>query len=1106
MANNYSFLIDKLDKFIRKFYINKLIKGILITTAIILIVFLIIVLAENHFYFSGFTRKILFFGFLISTFFSSILLIFNPLFKLNNLGSLISHKQAADIIGTHFGSVQDKLLNVLQLKESALSSSDASLIEASIKQKSEELRPIPFTSAINIEDNKKHLKYIFPPLILFLSLLIFKPNLLKDSTDRLVRNNKDFKKPTPFDFIISNNQLSCVQFDDFKLNIEIVGDELPEQVFIVKNNLKYSTQKINSSNYVYVFSNIQADMSFHLEASGFKSKEFLLDVKEKPMITNFQMKMDYPKYLGLKNETILNNGDITVPEGSKITWLFDTRATEKVSMQFSDALITENSRGINQFIFNKTLKISEKYIVKISNKSLVSTDSSVFNIKVIFDAYPKIEVAEYVDSTNLDVYYYVGKVADDYGLSTLNFVYTIEGEYGTQDVERRMVPITKGTASEFSYYWNIKEIGLDLGKRVNYYFEVFDNDQVNGSKSTRSRWMTLELPTLNEMEEDSEDEMAEIKEQLRESIGASKELQEKFEELQVELLQKKELAWDSKKELEDLFNQQKSLQNKVENLKKRFDSNTKRQAEFKQVKPEIKRKQEQIGALFDAVLDDETKAMIDKLEKLMQEMDKEEALDRLGDLQVSDEDLERELDRMLELLKHLELEQKLQETIDKLEELALQQEDLAEESGDKNTSNDNLAQKQEKLNRDFDQLKEDIDDIQNEGKEFDLDEAQDEAERLDKEMDDAKKELSKGKKQKATDLQKSLSKKMDKLAQSLSNAMAGAQQEGLEEDLRSLRQLLENLVVLSLDEERILNELKNTSINTPKYIRLVQDQFKLIDDSEIVEDSLYALAKRVFDMQSFIIDEIQKINKNLDKAVNQLEERKVNPATVNQQYAMTGYNNLALMLSEVLEQKQKEMAQQMEGNQMCENPGNKPGGKPGKIPSLKQMQQQLTDQISEISKMPGKGNKSPQVGQSQKLAEMAAKQQAIRQAMEKINQLDNKDGQGSLGELQELIDQMEQNETDLVNKQLTQELINRQEKILTRLLEAETAERERDEKEEREAITANHQYKRAVPPSLEEYLKKQKGSVELYKKIPPKLKPFYKVISEKYLQNIFKIN
>ena len=168
------------------------------------------------------------------------------------------------------------------------------------------------------------------------------------------------------------------------------------------------------------------------------------------------------------------------------------------------------------------------------------------------------------------------------------------------------------------------------------------------------------------------------------------------------------------------------------------------------------------------------------------------------------------------------------------------------------------------------------------------------------------------------------------------------------------------------------------------------------------------------------------------------------------------------------------------------------------------MQQQLSDQITQMAEMQkdGQGSKS---GQSQKLAEMAAKQQAIRQALEELNQQENKDGKGSLGNLQEIIDQMDQTETDLVNKQLTNDLINRQQDILTRLLEAENAEKERDQKDERESITGK-QYEQVIPPSLEEYIKKQKGSVELYKNIPPKLRPFYKLISEKYVQNVYKLN
>lgn len=1106
MIDNYSFLIDKLDKFIRKYYVNNLVKGALFTTAIILVFFLIIVLAENQFYFTPFIRKILFFGFLLAALSSMIILVLKPVLQLNKLGKQISHHQAADIIGTHFSNVQDKLLNVLQLKEKTLSLQDASLIEASIRQKSEELKPVPFTSAIRLEENRKYLKFVIPPLLLFLSLILFKPAMIKNSTNRLVQNNVAFEKPMPFSFNISNKELKAIQFEDFKLDVQIEGEELPQEVFIVKNDLKNSAQKLNNSNYLYVFSNLQDDVSFYLEAAGFRSEDFTIDVLPKPLITNFQMKIDYPAYVGLKDENVINNGDVSVPEGTKITWLFDAQATDKISMQFSDALDEQENNGNNQFIFNKVLKDSDKYIVKIYNNELGSVDSSSFNISVVYDAFPEIEVEEFIDSSNLNVYFYVGRVVDDYGLNGLNFIYSIIGEDEQKKTERVKIPISSGTVSEFSHYWNIKEIGLVPGDRLNYYFEVYDNDQVNGSKSSRSKWMTLELPSLDKMEEESDEEIDEIKKDLAKSIEESKEMQEKFEELQSELLQKKELSWETKKELEDLLNKQKSLQNKVENLENKFDSNVKKQAEFKQVKPEIKKKQEQIQELFESVLDDETKAMIEKLEKLMEEMTKEDALEQMEEMQVNDEDLENELDRMLELLKKLELEQKMEETIDKLEDLAKKQDELSEETRDKSKSKEELEEKQQELNEEFDELKEDLAEMKEESDDMDLDDAQDQAEDVDQEMDEAKDDLSKGKKQDAAEKQKESAKKMEKLAQSLGDMMAGMEMASMEEDMESLRQLLENLIVLSLDEERILGEFKETSINTPKYVSLVQEQFKLIDDSELVEDSLFALAKRVFEMKAFITDEIQDINRNLDKAVEELEERKVSKATVNQQYVMTGYNNLALMLSELMEQMQQQMAQQMQGDQMCENPGKKPGGKPGKIPSLKQMQQQLSDQISQMSEMKGKGEQGKKGGgQSQKLAEMAAKQQAIRQALEQINQDENKDGNGSLGNLQEIIDQMDKTETDLVNKQITNELINRQQDIMTRLLEAETAEKERDEKEERESVTAK-QYENVIPPSLEEYMKKQKGSVELYKNIPPKLKPYYRMISEKYVQNVFKIN
>jgi chromosome segregation ATPase len=279
----------------------------------------------------------------------------------------------------------------------------------------------------------------------------------------------------------------------------------------------------------------------------------------------------------------------------------------------------------------------------------------------------------------------------------------------------------------------------------------------------------------------------------------------------------------------------------------------------------------------------------------------------------------------------------------------------------------------------------------------------------------------------------------------------------------------------------------------------MKDQYKLIDDINMVEDSIQELSKRVSQIQGFVDQQITAINKNLDQAVKTLEQRQPGAASAAQQYVMTSVNNLALMFQEIMQQMQQQMANQMAGSQMCQ----KPGGKKQSMQSLKQMQQQLNDQISQFSqqmkdgKMPKPGGSS----MSQELAQMAAKQAAIREAIQKMNEELNKDGKNSLGNLDQLQKDMEKTETELVNKQLTTEMLKRQQEILTRLLEAENAERQRETDNKRESNSGKDMVKQ-LPPEIEDYLKKKQAELELYKTVPPNLKPFYRDLVEEYFKSL----
>jgi hypothetical protein len=104
---------------------------------------------------------------------------------------------------------------------------------------------------------------------------------------------------------------------------------------------------------------------------------------------------------------------------------------------------------------------------------------------------------------------------------------------------------------------------------------------------------------------------------------------------------------------------------------------------------------------------------------------------------------------------------------------------------------------------------------------------------------------------------------------------------------------------------------------------------------------------------------------------------------------------------------------------------------------------------------------------------------------------------GEAKQLRELEGKMDKNETDLVNRRLSNEIMLRQRDILTRLLETEKAVRNQEEDEKRSSQSAK-ELSRPIPPMLQKYFTDQKSLLELYKTAPPQLKPYYRKMVENY--------
>ena len=96
---------------------------------------------------------------------------------------------------------------------------------------------------------------------------------------------------------------------------------------------------------------------------------------------------------------------------------------------------------------------------------------------------------------------------------------------------------------------------------------------------------------------------------------------------------------------------------------------------------------------------------------------------------------------------------------------------------------------------------------------------------------------------------------------------------------------------------------------------------------------------------------------------------------------------------------------------------------------------------------------------------------------------------------------MEKTETDLVNKQITRETIRRQEEILSRLLESEKAEREREKDKQRKSTEFTDEIYRN-PNEFFEYNNRKEQEMELLKTMPPSFNSFYKNKVSEYFNQV----
>jgi hypothetical protein len=907
-----------------------------------------------------------------------------------------------------------------------------------------------------------------------------------------------------------NKSLTAQQNSDFVLQVRTQGKVMPENVAIQIGDEEYFLQSTKPGVFEYTFSKLSKDVTFSLQSNGLNSKEYQINVVDVPTIANFEMVLQYPSYLGKKSEVIQGTGNAVVPEGTVVNWRINALATDKVSFKTNNQVSVFANKE-NNFSLSRRITDNLNYEVITSNRSINEFEKLSYQIATIKDQYPTISVQIAPDSLKLKSKMMIGQVADDHGLSKLQVVFYPKGN--PNSVRKANLAINKQAVDQFIYSFP-NGLSIEEGVNYEYYFEVFDNDVVNNYKCTKSS-VFLHYELTDEQKEDKQlQEQNENINSLEKSLQNQEKQISELDKLQKMNKEKSNLDFKDQKKVEDFINRQKQQDEMMKEFTKKLTENLE---EFNP-KSQDKDKEELLRRLEEAEKQAEkNEKLLKELEELSKKLEKDQLFDKADKLKQNAKNQQQNLEQLVELTKRFYVEKKAEQIADKLDKLSEKEEKLADDAKDNNKEN------QDAINKEFEDIQKELEELDKENKDLkapmEIPNDKNEQDDVKKDMEKASDDLQKQNQQKAKPKQKSAAKKMKQMSNKMQDSMMSGGMEQMEEDAKLLRQILDNLLAFSFDEERLIKTTNTTEVRSLQLNKVLKKQQDLKLQFKHVDDSLFAVALRNPKITETILNEVGEIHYNIDKSLESLADNNIQKGASHQQYVLTSANRLADYLSNVQSDMNMEMQGQGKGSSSKGKP--KPGqGKSGaQLPDIIKQQEGLGQKMKDGMKpgekpgdkpgeKPGQGKQKGQSGQNGedgengsegnagKVLEILKEQRQLRDALQKALEKEGMTGQG-----QNVLNQMKDIEKQLINKGFKNETLQKMLNLKHELLKLEKAIQQQGEDTKRQSKTNDKNYNGTTTP-LSKELKDYLNSVEILNRQSLPLQPNF----NQKVQNYFKDN
>lgn len=1000
----------------------------------------------------------------------------------------LSDRKASELIHELVPGVKDRIINILELHNSKELIYSDDISKAAINQKINELKVFNFSDAVSMRNLRTLSLYFIISFATVGGIHLINHSIFFESGNRLIRYNQQFVKPAPYSFIWENEVTGVEKGKSFTIKLRMQGDDIPSVVYLNIGGNNYLMNPGTHGSFEYELVSVINNVDFYFTDLMYLSQSYRLEVIPVPVINVFSVEIRPPAYTRLDNVRLENVGDFQVPKGGLVKWSFEVFDTDSLMIIFNgNDTLQSVKESANRFTAERVVTAPTSYEVKVRNKKTGYVSAMGFRMDIKEDNYPEIQIAQVTDSTRVTRFYFRGTIHDDYGFSNLKFHLNIE-----LDDSSVTIPFNRYIMPQDFYFTVDLSDFKSKGKDINYYFSVTDNDGVNGVKTTTSESFRFVFPDREELAEKQSEEFQKLENLIQESQEIANQLRNDLKDLQMKNLNSNISEWEKSRMAGEMLQKKEFLEQVLEQIEQTYREMNNFQNNFSEKNDEILKKQEQIQELLDNVLTDELKKLLEEFSKLAQEFDDKRLNQLSKQMDLTFDDLSKQLDRNLQMLKKMKIEQKLESIVGEVKEMQNRQENLAREIMERR----DLEEMQKDLigeHQQVERIEEELKDILEENSKLDkplnFDRFENEFNDIKEDIRNSLQELQKNNKRNSSRNMQNSSEKAKNLAFSMQQMLNANSMEQNMENIQNLKQILKNLLVLSFEQENILQGIRTAGGRDPQLVILTRKQRELTGLSQVVRDSLYSLAVRAPQIGNVVNNELMAMSINLDRSSELMNEGLNSQATTNQQLVITATNNLALMLSEVLQQIEDQLNNAQEGE------GDPQSGQGGKqMSQLQQQSESLKEQLQRMIDQMKQGNQPLSREMSESLMMHEMMQQMLREMM----------NSGTIGEsarkqLQDIDRLLEQNRRDLMNRNVNQGMVRRQNEIMTRLLEAERAEMERDQDNKRESNTADEQFY-SNPAKLFNFDQERNISIENFQRDNLKLNNFYQNKFKNYIE------